>query len=102
MIQELDMPIIVRDVFYGHQETQIARVIKINKTFPEWEQTWHGTKMKFVKSILENGLSAPGWNGVEIQPFHIAGGREVYGIPDYATAIFTSHFMLYAGHSAYA
>ena len=71
-----------------------------------WHGAWHGTKLQYVKSILENGLHPSGSNvgGVEIAPpeGHYKLGDTHFGIRNWACAIFLSPSLLYAGHPCYS
>tara|TARA_B110000208_G_scaffold172452_1_gene215515 strand:- start:473 stop:964 length:492 start_codon:yes stop_codon:yes gene_type:complete len=72
-----------------------------------WENTWHGTKSKCVKSILTTGLRAAGSkssDGSTLKPpsGHYKLGDTHFGIADWAAAIFVSPSLLYASHPAYS
>ena len=72
-----------------------------------WEPSWHGTKSKYIKSILSNGLMPSGArlpNGETIAPpqNHYQLGQSYFGVSNWAAAIFVSPSLLYASHACYA
>ena len=76
----------------------------INKN---WVPVWHGTKFKFLESIVENGLKPSGSklkNGREITPLpgHISIDQTISGIKNWAKAIFVSPSIFYASDAVYA
>ena len=76
----------------------------INKN---WIPVWHGTKFKFLESIVVNGLKPSGSklkNGQEITPLpgHISMDETVSGIKNWAKAIFVSPSIFYASDAVYA
>ena len=76
----------------------------INKA---WIPVWHGTKFKFLESILINGLKPSGStlsNGTKIVPLpgHISIHETVSGIKNWAKAVFVSPSIFYASDPVYA
>jgi hypothetical protein len=76
----------------------------INKN---WIPVWHGTKFKFLESILVNGLKPSGSklsNGTRIIPLpgHISINETVSGIKNWAKAVFVSPSIFYASDPIYA
>ena len=72
-----------------------------------WEPSWHGTKSKYIKSILSNGLMPSGArlaSGETITPpqNHYQLGQSYFGVSNWAAAIFVSPSLLYASHACYA
>jgi hypothetical protein len=72
----------------------------------QWETSWHGTKFKYLESILTHGLLASGEkvDGHKITPpdGHIPLGKDCFGKLNWAAAIFISPSVLYASHAVYA
>ena len=71
--------------------------------FPEvrknWVPAWHGTKFRFIESILKNGLKESGSiieDLGQITPHsdHIQVGVKCYNLKDWSQAIFTSPFFI--------
>ena len=56
--------------------------------FNKWLNSYHGTKSKFVKSIIENGLQVPGTivqgKVIKIKEGHIPGKKHIYSSPSFA------------------
>ncbi len=75
------------------------------KSFPH--VAYHGTNIEAVRSILTDGLIIPGTittSGKRINPpsNHIARDVQVFGVPDFAAAIFVSPSVYYSSHPTYA
>jgi len=73
----------------------------------EYERAWHGTKAKFVASILEHGLRASGTalpDGTKLRPpdNHYQLGSAHQGVKNWAAAVFVSPSVSYASHACYA
>ena len=78
--------------------------IKINRN---WVPVWHGTKFRFLESIVKNGLRPSGSkldDGTTIKPLpgHISLEKTVAGIKEWAKAIFVSPSLFYASDVVYA
>ena len=78
--------------------------LSINKS---WIPVWHGTKFRFLESIVKNGLRPSGSklsDGTEINPLpgHIKSDVTVAGIKNWAKAIFVSPSLFYASDVVYA
>jgi len=78
-----------------------------NHILSHWESVWHGTKFKYIGSILRNGLMASGTrlpSGDLIKPpaGHFQLGRDYFGFKNWARAIFLSPSVLYASHVVYS
>ena len=76
----------------------------INKN---WTPVWHGTKFKFLESIIKNGLKPSGSklsDGTEIVPLdgHISIDETVSGIKNWAKAVFVSPSIFYSSDAVYA
>ena len=72
-----------------------------------WHLAWHGTKAKYLSSILRNGLMPSGTrlsDGSSIEPpdNHYKLGETRFGIYDWARAVFLSPSILYASHACYS
>ena len=77
---------------------------KISKS---WNSAWHGTKYRFLESIMKYGLRPSGTkleNGNEINPLegHIKLNKKVQNIENWAKAIFVSPSIFYAADIVYA
>ncbi len=73
----------------------------------EWEVAYHGTRLKYLQSILRCGLLPSGAqlpNGELIQPpfNHYQLGAAIAGVDDWASAIFVSPSIMYASHPCYS
>ena len=78
-----------------------------DKILSDWNLAWHGTKSKYLKSILRNGLMPSGTrftDGTSIEPpsNHYKLGETHFGIRDWARAVFLSPSILYASHACYS
>ena len=76
----------------------------INKN---WIPVWHGTKFRFLESIVINGLKPSGSqlkDGTKIEPLpgHISMDKTISGIKNWAKAIFVSPSIFYASDAVYA
>ena len=72
-----------------------------------WVPVWHGTKFKFLESIIINGLKPSGSqlkNGTKILPLpgHISIDTTISGIKNWAKAVFVSPSIFYASNPVYA
>ena len=91
-----------------HGGKVVAKVLRHreNRRPMGWKCAWHGTRMKYVQSIMRNGLQAAGTEvgGTLIKPpkGHYELGSTHFGIKKWAHAIFLSPSVLYAGHPAYS
>ena len=79
-------------------------ILMINR---KWVPVWHGTKFRFLESIVKNGLRPSGSklkDGTTIKPLpgHIALETTVAGIKEWAKAIFVSPSLFYASDVVYA
>mmetsp|Transcript_46645 Transcript_46645/g.129774 ORF Transcript_46645/g.129774 Transcript_46645/m.129774 type:complete len:432 (-) Transcript_46645:89-1384(-) len=68
----------------------------------DWLHAWHGTKPQYMESILRTGLRPAGSCGIKPPSGHIPLGRTVFGIKDFAAAVFVSPDLAYSSHPAYA
>ena len=73
----------------------------------EWIPVWHGTKFRFLESIIKYGLRPSGSklkDGTRINPLpgHISLDATVKGIHNWAKAIFVSPSLFYASDVVYA
>ena len=73
----------------------------------DWEVAYHGTKHRYINSILKHGLQPSGAklpNGELIKPpsYHIQFGKNYAGVEDWARAPFVSPSIMYASHEAYS
>lgn len=72
-----------------------------------WVPAWHGTKFRFLESIVKNGLKPSGTkldDGTKINPLpgHISLTATVSGIKNWAKAIFVSPSLFYSSDVVYA
>ena len=72
-----------------------------------WHIVWHGTKSKYLASILRHGLMPSGTklpDGHSIKPpsNHYKLGDTHFGIKNWANAIFLSPSITYASHACYS
>jgi hypothetical protein len=72
-----------------------------------WYTVWHGTKSKYLVSILRHGLMPSGTklsSGHSIEPpsNHFKLGATYFGIRNWANAIFLSPSITYASHACYS
>ena len=73
----------------------------------EWIPVWHGTKFRFLESIIQYGLKPSGTklsNGNRISPLpgHISEKATIDGIKNWAKAIFVSPSIFYSSDVVYA
>ena len=78
-----------------------------NRIKRNWEVAYHGTKHKYIKSILTYGLLPSGAklpNGEIIKPpsNHFQLGMTYAGVEDWARALFVSPSIMYASHQCYS
>lgn len=91
------------------------RILRSEKKLPKdfdyinknWSTAWHGTKFKFLESIMNYGLRPSGTkleNGTEINPIagHIKLNKTVQNIKNWAKAIFVSPSIFYSADVVYA
>ena len=91
------------------------RILRSDKKLPKdfdkisksWNSAWHGTKYRFLESIMKYGLRPSGTkleNGNEINPLkgHIKLNKKVQNIENWAKAIFVSPSIFYAADIVYA
>ena len=91
------------------------KILRSDKKFPKdfdyisknWTPAWHGTKYRFLESIMKYGLRPSGTkleNGNEINPLagHIKLNKTVQNIKNWAKAIFVSPSIFYAADVVYA
>ena len=79
-------------------------ILNINK---KWVPGWHGTKFKFLESIIRYGLRPSGsklenGDSINVNPGHIPLSHTVSGIQYWAQAIFVSPSIFYAANPVYA
>ena len=72
-----------------------------------WHTVWHGTRSKYVTSILHHGLMPSGTrlpSGHSIVPpkNHYKLGETHFGIKNWVNAIFLSPSITYASHACYS
>jgi hypothetical protein len=71
-----------------------------------WRTVWHGTKAENLESILRHDLQAAGCGRLgaqaQAQGNHPALGQTVFGIENFAGAVFVSPAVAYAAHPCYA
>ena len=65
-----------------------------------WISAWHGTKFKYLESVVENGLKLLGTQlkdgNFTQNPVYIPLKNEVFGIKNWQNAIFASQNIYYA------
>lgn len=69
-----------------------------NQIHRSWEIVWHGTQYRNLQSILERGLLPAGSRGITPVKGHFELGEKVFGVQNWAAAIFVSPSILYASH----
>ena len=99
--------VIAKEVLRSVESLDSATKRAWNHTLPNWEVAWHGTKLKYLQSIIHNGLMPSGTklpDGTLIKPpsNHFQLGTTHFGIANWAHAIFLSPSILYAAHEVYA
>ena len=67
-----------------------------------WETAWHGTRYKYLASIIDNGLLPAGDSGIKPAAGHYSLCETHFGIQNWAAAIFLSPSILYAAHACYS
>ena len=85
------------------QRTRLA----MDSITSRWVNVWHGTKAKYLESILRCGLKPSGStlpDGSMIKPpsNHYKLGETHFGITNWANAIFLSPSIPYASHACYS
>ena len=85
------------------QRTRLA----MDSITSRWVNVWHGTKAKYLESILRYGLKPSGStlpDGSKIKPpsNHYKLGKTHFGITNWANAIFLSPSIPYASHACYS
>ena len=73
-----------------------------NRIHNTWETAWHGTRYKYLDSIIQKGLLPAGSSGIKPAAGHYSLGEEHFGIANWAAAIFLSPSILYAAHVCYS
>ena len=73
-----------------------------NRIHNTWETAWHGTRYKYLESIIQKGLLPAGASGIKPAAGHYSLGEEHFGIANWAAAIFLSPSILYAAHACYS
>ena len=81
--------------------------INFSEIRKNWVPAWHGTKFKFIESILKNGLKESGsfleeWGKITPQYDHIQVGVQYNNLKDWSQAIFTSPSVFYSTHPTYS
>ena len=75
---------------------------ELNNIHNTWETAWHGTRYRYLESIIDNGLLPSGTCGIQPAEGHYKLGETHFGIQDWAAAIFLSPSILYASHVCYS
>lgn len=78
-----------------------------SEIYKNWIPVWHGTKFRFLESIIKNGLKPSGTklsDGTTINPLpcHIPLNESFSGVKNWAKAIFVSPSVFYSSDAAYA
>jgi len=78
-----------------------------SQIYKNWVPVWHGTKFRFLESIIKNGLRPSGSklaDGTTINPLpsHIPLNETFSGIKNWGKAIFVSPSIFYSSDTAYA
>ena len=73
-----------------------------NRIHNTWETAWHGTRYKYLESIIQKGLLPAGSSGIKPAAGHYSLGEKHFGITNWAAAIFLSPSILYAAHACYS
>ena len=75
---------------------------ELNNIHSTWETAWHGTRYRYLESIIDKGLLPSGSSGIKPAKGHYKLGETHFGIRDWAAAIFLSPSILYASHACYS
>lgn len=73
-----------------------------NQIRRSWEIAWHGTQYSNLRSILERGLLPAGSDGITPAEGHVKLSAKLFGVQNWAAAIFVSPSILYASHEIYS
>ena len=97
----------MKDIYDNNYHIIGKRIYKQNTNFDnkykKWVKVYHGTKYKYLFSILKNGLKMPGEileNGIKIRPMkgHIDFGKTIFNQKNWAKAIFVSPSIFYSSN----
>lgn len=73
-----------------------------NQIRRSWEIAWHGTQYSNLPSILERGLLPAGSDGITPAEGHVKLSAKLFGVQNWAAAIFVPPSILYASHECYS
>ncbi len=95
------------EVVRSMRETDLATQFQWSMIQQNWEVAYHGTKQKYVRSILAYGLLPSGAelpDGEQIKPpsNHFSLEMNYAGVQNWSKAIFVSPSILYASHPCYS
>ena len=97
---------IARKIIRNHEATRSMTKQDWEEKLASWESCWHGTRCRFLKSILQHGLVPSGSKAGDLTvtpPIgHIPLGTDCMGKKNWAAAIFVSPSLLYASDQVYA
>lgn len=99
--------IIGKEILRHHDAIDQHTRLVLDSISSKWVSVWHGTKAKYLESILRYGLKPSGSklpDGSRIKPptNHYKLGETHFGIRNWASAIFLSPSIAYASHVCYS
>lgn len=79
----------------------------LDSIISEWKTAWHGTKFQHLESILQHGLmpsgsKLPSGYTIKPPPTHFKLNETIFGIRNWANALFVSPSIPYASHPCYS
>ena len=101
-LKEFQGEVIAREMVREPHSRDPTTRVKWENIQNTWEPTWHGTRFKHLKSIMKKGLVPSGSRGIKPSEGHIGLDIELFGVKNWAAAIFISPSILYAGHAVYS
>ena len=103
------IPIKKKDTIIAQKLICSKHLLPINgsQIYNNWVPVWHGTKFRFLESIIKNGLRPSGSklaDGTTINPLpnHIPLNQTFSGIKNWGKAIFVSPSIFYSSDAAYS
>lgn len=95
------------EVVRGSTQLNKSTSYQWDRIHRRWELAFHGTRYNCIESIWKHGLLASGSkipHGEEIKPpdNHYQLGETIFGVDNWANAVFVSPNILYASHACYS
>ena len=99
--------VVGREILRNHDALDLQTKRRWGFITSNWHTVWHGTKSKYLVSIMRHGLMPSGTklpSGRSIEPpsNHYKLGETHFGIRNWANAIFLSPSITYASHACYS